>query len=240
MRYYSYTHLFTFLFLTLLLSTSYAQTEHYSSSPATTQKTPSLLPLTYQADMLAAISDMDKAMSTQALRDAAGRFDIIARQAPSEWLPPYYASYCFTVMAFMTKRDLALKDTYLISAQYHLDQTAKIDSNNVEVAVLQAYIYQMKVDVNPANRLEQYGTLAALSLEEAISIDPENPRIYYLKAQNFFFAPEYAGGGLGKACPIAQVAASKYTKHNTPSPLHPKWGAAMTNYMQQVCGSVHK
>ncbi len=231
-----------FLLSSLLLLVSqvcYAQDTPLPSNQLTKESYTSIS-TTYTSDMLRVIGQMDRAMTTQELINAASQFEVIGQQAPTEWLPPYYAAYCYTVMAFMTKKDLTLKDTYLISAQYHLDKALRIDSNNVEVLVVQAYIYQMKVDVNPTNRLQEYGTLALMSLEKATTINPNNPRIYYLQAQNLFFAPPYAGGGLDRACPIATIAASKYETYSSPSTLHPKWGEAMTNYMQRVCQSISK
>ena len=64
----------------------------------------------------------------------------------------------------MEKQKL-LKDKYLDDAQFAIDQAQKIAANNSEILVVQAYIYQMRLEVNPMERMEEYGTMANVTLD---------------------------------------------------------------------------
>jgi hypothetical protein len=189
----------------------------------------------YISNMLQGINVMDKAMSTNELQQAAAFFEQMTEENAADWLPPYYAAYCYITMAFL-ERNAVLRDNYLDQAQSLLDVAKHIDPQNAEIAVVQAYSYQVRTAIDPATRMPEFGTLAVLSLEDATQLDANNPRLYYIQAQNLFLAPETQGGGLAKACPIVRTAAQKYALKPTPTPsILPKWGAAMTDYMNTVC-----
>lgn len=192
----------------------------------------------YTANMLVGIGIMDKAMSANELSQAAAFFEHMTEERPADWLPPYYAAYCYVTMAFIEKSSTE-RDAWLDQAQTYIDIALRIDTRNPELMVVQAYNYMIRTAIDPQNRMEEYGTMAVLTLEEVQKIDPNNPRAYYLQAQNLFFATESQGGGLGKACPLARTAAQKYQLHpSAPKDIQPKWGAAMTDYMCQICQQV--
>lgn len=189
----------------------------------------------YLANMKQGINIMDKAMDIGQLAQAALFFEDTADEYPHLWLPVYYAAYCYSLMAFLEK-NLISKDNYLDNAQQWVERAGFLNTGNVEILIVQALIYQERVQVNPAERMSEYGTMNIITLENAEKLDPNNPRIYYLRAQNMFLTPEIAGGGLQKACPLVEIAAQKYTAQKfDPESIQPKWGAAMTEYMLQIC-----
>lgn len=190
--------------------------------------------LLYEKNMQVAIDLMGKATEIKQLEQAISFFETTHEEQPQEWLPPYYTAYCYLTMTFM-EQNTAIKDTYLDLAQENLHKAETLDPLNNEIKILQAYIYQKRVEVSPQTRLEEYGTLAVLTLEEAEKNAPNNPRIYFLRAQNLFFAPEQNGGGLDRACPEIRKAAEKYAQFVPQNPLMPKWGAGLTDYMFFVC-----
>lgn len=194
----------------------------------------------YSNNMLQGITIMDKAMTVGELQQAAAFFEQMSEENATDWLPPYYAAYCYITMAFLEK-NVVMRDNYLDQAQIYVDIAKAIDSRNAEITVLQAYSYQIRTAIDPVARMPEFGTLAVLSLEDAQLLDADNPRIYYIKAQNLFLAPEIQGGGLTNACPIVRIAAQKYAnKPIQQQSLQPKWGAAMTDYMRQVCEHIKK
>ena len=184
----------------------------------------------YVAQMKQGIGLLDKSMKVEQLRQAASFFNSMADEAPKDWLPPYYAAYCYTLMSFMEKQKV-LKDNYLDQAQSHLDEAKKLSDKNVEITVVQAYIYQMRMQIDPAARMEEFGTLLQLTIEDAMALDANNPRIYYIQAQNAFFSVQ----GHGDACPMVQQAKEKYANFKPESDISPKWGAAMVDFMASVC-----
>lgn len=189
----------------------------------------------YFKSMKAAIDIMDKAISTDQLKSVAQQFVQISQSTQFKaWLPDYYAAYCLAT-ASLKATDPETKDYLLKQAQSLIDRAKKVSPQNAEIAVVQAYIYQLNVEVNPTERATQYGTLLQLAMEDARNLDPNNPRLYYLQALTLFLSPEYAGGGLQKAYPVIKQAAQKYTAAKPATAIAPKWGEAMTNYMQSVC-----
>ena len=193
----------------------------------------------YFSNMKQAIAIMDVAMDKSQLQQAINFFTEISDDQPKEWLPPYYAAYCYATMCFL-ERDKILKDTYLNKGQSFIDRAFSIQPGNAEILVLQAYIYQQRVEIDPTNRIDDYGTLVNIALEDAAKLDPENPRLHYLIAHTTFFAPESSGGGMVKGCPLVQVAVKKYEENPPLNDIAPKWGAALTNYMQTICESINR
>lgn len=193
----------------------------------------------YFSNMKQAIAIMDVAMDKSQLQQAINFFTEISDDQPKEWLPPYYAAYCYATMCFM-ERDRILKDTYLNKAQSFVDRAFSIQPGNAEILVLQAYIYQQRVEIDPTNRIDDYGTLVNIALEDATKLDPENPRLHYLIAHTTFFAPESAGGGMIKGCPLVNLAMQKYEENPPLNEIAPKWGAALTSYMQTICESINR
>lgn len=232
-------HLFCIAAFCCIALNAFAQ-KATDANPLTTTEALSAEKDAYSTNMLQGISIMDKAMTSAELDQAAAFFEQMTEEHPADWLPPYYAAYCYVTMAFIEKNAVQ-RDNHLNQAQDFLDIATKIDSRNAEIAAVQAYSYLVRTAIDPQVRMPEYGTLAILTLEDAQQLDPDNPRTYYLQAQNLFFAPELQGGGLNKACPIAQLAAKKYQLHPfQPNSIQPKWGAAMTDYMCQICAQMGK
>jgi tetratricopeptide (TPR) repeat protein len=228
---------FIFLFSTTI--TLFAQTnegkENYNTNNAQTATKALDKNDPYVKGMKTGIQIMDKAMNVGQLEQAANFFMDMADQRPTDWLPPYYAAYCYTLMSFMEKQKL-LKDKYLDDAQLAIEQAQKIADKNSEILVVQAYIYQMRLEVNPLERMEEYGTMANLTLENAEKLNPDNPRIYYIRAQNMFFAPD---ASRQDACEVVSTAQAKYVTFEPENELSPKWGVAMTDFMAYKCQELY-
>lgn len=185
----------------------------------------------YVSGMKTAIKIMDKGMSVEQLQQAANFFEDMSYRYPSDWLSPYYAAYCYSVMSFMEKIKL-LKDKYLDDAQKQVDIAKRLSPNNSEILAVQAYIYQLRVEVNPEQRVEEFGTMSELTFKQALSVEPDNPRVYYLRAQNAFFSPQISREA---ACEIVIEAQGKYAVFSPANELAPKWGEAMVDFMSQTC-----
>ncbi|HRI27551.1 MAG TPA: hypothetical protein PK239_16120 [Chitinophagales bacterium] len=193
----------------------------------------------YFQNMKQAIDIMDRAMEKGQMEQAINFFTEISEEEPKEWLPSYYAAYCYATLCFM-ERDRLLRDRYLNEAQAHLDRIMKIQPNNAEILVLQAYVYQQRVEVDPTSRVQDYGTMVQINLDDAAKLEPDNPRLHFLLAQTTFFAPESAGGGMINACPMVHTAAKKYEENPPLNDIAPKWGGAIVSYMQTICESLNR
>jgi hypothetical protein len=62
------------------------------------------------------------------------------------------------------------------------------------------------------------------SLDKALALNPDNPRVYYLRATMTFHTPEAYGGGAAKALPLYQMAAEKFQFFKPKTEISPNWG----------------
>ena len=141
----------------------------------------------------------------------------------TKWLPYYYGANSLIIMSF-DKTDGAEKDLILDRAQLLLDQAFSIASNESELHVLQAFLYPSRILVDPMARGMLYMEKMFASLETARSLNPDNPRIYFLEGVNKLNLPPSMGGGPEVARPILENASVKFKAFHNDDPLWPNWG----------------
>lgn len=202
-----------------------------------------------KADMLRAIEILDKANSLQQVEQSAKYFAMISEDEGIDWLPAYYAAYSNTLMSSMASNETE-RDGYLNDAQVYVDKAKLLSPENAEVLLVQAYIYQMRIEGNPAKKSEEYAPLVEDLFEEVGDLEPNNPRLYFLQGQNLFFGTpppttkeEIAASKespASKACPMISKSVELFKTHKPESNLHPSWGAPMAAYISAVCERFNK
>ena len=93
-----------------------------------------------------------------------------------------------------------------------LEKVKTIDSQNDETWILAALITNARISVDGQNRGMQYGELFNQYIEKAEKINPDNPRIYYMKGTSLFYTPEMYGGGKANAKPYFEKAKELFAK----------------------------
>jgi len=181
----------------------------------------------YTTAMKTAIELLDRAADPAELNDLANRFERIARAEKKRWKPYYYASYSLVVMSF-EESDGARRDLVLDRAQELLDRALELEAEESELHVLQAFLYPSRIMVDPMGRGMLYVEKMFASLETARSLNPENPRIYFLEGVNKLNLPPSMGGGADVARPILEEALVKFESFSSPDPLWPSWGEDAT------------
>ncbi len=181
----------------------------------------------YTTAMKSAIELMDQASDPGEFAESANRFERIATAEKSRWMPYYYASYSLVVMSF-EESDGGKKDQVLDRAQELLDFAMKLEPEESELHVLQAFLYPSRIMVDPMGRGMTYIEKMFTELETAKSLNSENPRIYYLDGVNKVNLPPSMGGGADVAKPILEEALLKFEAFNNPDPLWPNWGKEAT------------
>lgn len=177
----------------------------------------------YQNAMKQAISKLFNSQTIQEYVDVANQFERISTMEKKEWLPLYYASFSYIMISFK-ETDNARKDQYLDQAQKYLDQAMSIDANESELFMLQGFLYPSRINIDPINRgMALVGKMNA-ALDKALELNPDNPRVYYLRATMTANMPEAYGGGAAKALPLYQKAAEKFEMFKPKSEIHPNWG----------------
>lgn len=178
---------------------------------------------TYPEAMSQSIEKLFQAKTIAEYVEVANQFERISIRETKEWLPLYYASFAYIMISFQ-ETDNTKKDQYLDRAQKYLDQAMAIEPNESELYMLQGFLYPSRINVDPINRGMLYiGTMNA-ALDKALELNPDNPRVYYLRATMTLHMPEAYGGGTAKALPLYQTAAEKFRAFKPKTDIHPNWG----------------
>ncbi len=181
----------------------------------------------YTSAMKSAIELMEQALEPGELAESANRFERIATAEKSKWMPYYYASYSLVSMSY-DEGDGAQRDLILDRAQELLDQALELEPKESELHVLQAFLYPSRILVDPMGRGMTYIEKMFASLEKAKSLNPENPRSYFLEGVNKLNLPPSFGGGADVAKPILEEALVKFEAFTNEDPLWPVWGEEAT------------
>ncbi|MCB2221478.1 MAG: hypothetical protein KQI35_13845 [Bacteroidetes bacterium] len=176
------------------------------------------------------------ARTVQDFQNLANNFERIANAESDQWHPLYYAALCYINMSFVTDQN-DQKDAFLDKAQAFIDKALLIYPDESELFVLQALLYQGKIQIDPAGRGMTYSAKADEELKMAKDINPDNPRVYYLLGLNVLHTPESFGGGPAAACPLFETAIEKFKTYLPENVLSPTWGGERNQmFYTKYCG----
>jgi hypothetical protein len=178
---------------------------------------------TYTIAMLGTLEEMNNPAGIEQLMECANRFERIARAEETRWLPYYYASYSLVLVSFEEQNGTE-KDVLLDRAQQLLDIAFSLAPDESELHVLQAFLYPSRILVDPVTRGVQYIDRCFSAIEKAKSLDPGNPRAWFLEGMNKLNLPPSMGGGADVARPILMEAREKFRTFHRDDPLWPDWG----------------
>lgn len=189
----------------------------------------------YTGAMEKSLQLMDSAKTTAEHQAVAASFERIANAEKTQWLPYYYAALSLTTAGWS---DANLdKDKNAEQIKSFCDKAEALTTENTDKAEIlairnMAATQQMLVD--PQSRWMSNGQEAAKYLQEAVKLNPANPRLMYLQGASLFGTPEQFGGGKAKAKVILEKAVALY-KAETPKPLYPRWGQKQAEDMLAKC-----
>jgi len=182
----------------------------------------------YEKAMGLSIETLFQSKTISEYVEVANQFERISQIEKTEWLPLYYASFAYIMISFQ-EPDNAKKDTYLDQAQKYLDQAKAIDPNESELYMLQGFLYPSRINVDPMNRGMLYIGDMNKSLDKALELNPDNPRVFYLRATIMHHTPEAYGGGAAKALPLYETAVEKFGIFKPKSAICPNWGKELND-----------
>jgi hypothetical protein len=185
----------------------------------------------YTAAMEKTLHLFDSAKTTADLVTVANTFERIADAEKTQWLPYYYAGLALSTAGWNDpKMD---KDANSTRINTLCDKAEAMDKNS-EIYVLRNMSATQQMMVDPQTRYMTYGVQAGKDLEIATQLNPDNPRIYYLKGESLFNTPPAFGGGKDKAKTMFEKALALY-KTDKPKPLWPNWGRERTEEELTKC-----
>lgn len=176
---------------------------------------------------------MDSAKTYSEMMSVSAQFDRIADKWNNQWVPLYYAAYAKAKTSYLVQ-DSKKKDLLLDEATKYLEKINLLKTQSEEVHVLAAIIIRARIAVDGQNRGREYSDEFNQQLEDAKKINPNNPRVYYLKGSSVFNSPVMFGGGKAKAKPYFEKAKELFSKEVKTSILQPYWGERLNlNYLKR-------
>ena len=192
----------------------------------------------YEETMKVNIQKLNTEFTISGLTSLANQFERIANAESGKWHPGYYAAYCYVWATAVDEIPAEDKHKLLDLAQVQMDVLQKSFKKESEIFALQAFLYQMRI--TDMSKGFKYSSLASETLEEAEKINPNNPRIYYLRGNNTFHTPKAFGGGKEKAKPMFEKAAALFESQKPANAIEPAWGNEHNKQMLAECDSKDK
>jgi hypothetical protein len=165
---------------------------------------------------------------------AAAYFENLTVQKPGQWLALYYTALCYIHASYKVGSDKA-KDALMDKAQPCIDHAFRLKPEEPELAVLQAFLYQSRIQINPEIRGMSYSMKADACLKKAAAEEDGNPRAWSLMGYNIYHTPAIFGGGAQKALPLFLKAKDKYQTFRPVLPFMPEWGEPENQQMIVEC-----
>jgi hypothetical protein len=185
----------------------------------------------YVAEMHKNLALFDSAKTTADYQAMANTFERIGEAEKTQWLPYYYAGLALATAGWNDPN--VDKDANSTKINTLCDKAAALD-NNSEIYALRNMSATQQMLVDPQTRWQTYGVQAAKDIEEGLKLNPDNPRLYYLRGESIFNTPVAFGGGKEKAKPVFEKALSLF-KADKPKPLFPNWGLERTEEQLAKC-----
>jgi len=185
----------------------------------------------YMEAMKKNLNLFDSAKTSADYQSLANTFERIGDAEKTQWLPYYYAGLALVTEGW---NDPNLdKDANSTRVNTLCDKAAALD-NNSEIYALRNMAATQQMMVDPQTRWQTYGMQASKDIEEGLKLNPDNPRLYYLRGESIFNTPPAFGGGKDKAKPVFEKALALF-KMDKPKPLYPNWGMQRTEEQLAKC-----
>ena len=173
----------------------------------------------------------DSAKTSADYQALANTFERIGDAEKTQWLPYYYAGLALATSGWNDPN--VDKDANGTRINMLCDKAAALD-NNSEIYALRNMSATQQMMVDPQTRWQTYGVQAAKDIEEGLKMNPDNPRLYYLRGESIFNTPPAFGGGKDKAKPVFEKALALF-KTEKAKPLYPNWGMQRTEEQLAKC-----
>lgn len=187
----------------------------------------------YEKIMSDKIAKLETTRSTDEFQALANDFDRIGKKETKQWLTSYYAALAYLQKGRMQMQSGKMSELSINAdiADKYLDQAEAIaGKDNSEIHLLRKMAYSLKMMENPAERYMTDGMKAMEELKKAETLDPNNPRVALIKAEDTYFTPEQYGGSKEKGIEQFKTALEKFNAFKPKTALDPNWGKAEAEY----------
>ena len=203
----------------------------------------------YMDAMKKNLSMYDSAKKGNDLENLSATFVRIGDAEKTQWLPYYWAALSLASEGWKyypdekgiielkaddlsgTMTGLAGRVTALLDKA---DALTTANEDKSEILVVRSMVATQQMLIDPQSRYMTFGAESGTDLEKAKSLNPNNPRVYYLQGMALFGTPEQYGGGKAVAKPLFQKSVD-LGKAEQPKPLYPHWSLQMSEPMLAAC-----
>lgn len=176
----------------------------------------------YEAEMEKALTKFGEAKTADDMEKSAQHFDRIAKVETEKWLPLYYSMFIRTLNAFSLDKDKALKQVDELEGLYsNLELMNGIDKS--EVLTLRGLFRTVKVAKDPMTYGMSLSGAIIKDYDDAMKLNPNNPRAMYLLAQYNMGGAEFWGKDPKDYCPQIEKAKTLFGTEKKKG-FEPKWG----------------
>ncbi|WP_027378616.1 hypothetical protein [Chryseobacterium daeguense] len=187
----------------------------------------------YEKAMKENIAKIETAKTPEEFTTLANNFHRISGKDENNWLPFYYAALANIQKGRALMRDGKTQDLDFIAgqAEKYIGAASHVaPTDNAEIHLLSKMAYSLKMMVNPQQRYMTDGVKAAEEMKKAEKLDPNNPRVALIKAEDTYFTPEQYGGSKTKGIEQFKEALAKFNSYTPKSEFEPNWGKAEAEY----------
>lgn len=187
----------------------------------------------YETEMQNAVKTFNESTVADRYEKSIPVFGEISKAYPDQWLPLYYSILVRSLNAFSYKTDKAIKTSDELEKDY--EKLMELNPDKSEALTLRGLFRTIKLAKDP----QSYGMVLPSAIiadyNEAIKLNPKNPRPLYLLGQfNMESAPFYGTDPL-QYCPMIKSAKQLYTAE-TQKGIEPGWGEEIVdNILNTTC-----
>ena len=167
--------------------------------------------------------------------EASDLFERIASAEKSSWLPNYYVALVNTTSSFGTQ-DKERINGLLTKAQDALDIEMVKNQNNAELYVLQALIYTAWIVYDPMTNGMKLSAKTMEMYEKAESLEPNNPRVVFSKADFQIGGAKWTGVDTKPLCAQIEKAIGLFATFKPETSFSPTWGLERAQETLKNCG----
>ena len=188
----------------------------------------------YTKAMTEKVAAIDTTWETEKLKELSAAFERIALAEKTQWHPYYYAALAQVNAGLSMSMSGALPadkaDPIADKAEELIGKAEMLSKDNSEIFIIKKMITNLRMAPGEMSRYMKYGPEGATALEMARILNPENPRVYLLEAQDKFFTPEQFGGSKTEARKLFEEAQKKFEAYKPANAFDPDWGRSTVKY----------
>ncbi len=125
-------------------------------------------------------------------------------------------------------------DTWADKADALAGKADSLSPANSEISCLKATVHFARINVDFMSRGPKYSALGGQALQQALTQNPNNPRVMIVLAQLRSSAPAGYGGDKAQACQLANRAVQLFAQAPA-SGIAPHWGSESATKLAKKC-----